>query len=948
MVQDNSLLEQTRHSEQLSLQQLQLAELQKIANSISSSVASNNSVSSVGSQVSGTVGGAAMPTNMMAMPANQSMQSNHFDMASLAAAGGLAMKSGMHNINNAATVGRSALDRTIGYIEKMQTSPFFAYKSIDWTRTNMEQAEYIQMQSRHRLENAGLKFASSLGNMGMASLGGAVGSAFGFPGAIAGTVLGSAVGSIGGDQIIKHVGVQQGYEKWLQQNSGRFINMFESNDSFGDGFNEKENKKLSKTLSKMNTKFFMSDDEMFTILNQVTDAGLMKSTSDMESFQKKFSGLVETVKKGAKMLNMSYEEIINLQGEWNKMGIKTDSEQAAMLSGIKTLSMITGKSEGETASSLEALIKGLVSGTTLDSATTSQVAQSSLSLASLFREKIGATDEKYKDALNIIENDYGSNDEKVASVYNSMTKQAYGTDLIKSAMAASLKQNEDGSVTVNQDEFNNIMNGLKSNQISLQDVASKGGQNIISNFDRAFQENFSTMDGGQAMQIMLNGVGETSAVDFVNQLLRTQSSRDGRNFEEMMTSMGIASSRNDAILWKSLADANNTFGSAIGQDVQAQNGANLIRNDASSQFGVSLTQRIKNFGEQTWQNVASWIPSLDGGFDSIKDFWTDTDSALRNGYSNQKKVSIADDEYKDVFKDIASASDKLNKEYKIDIKKEMNSSKSAGKLTQGVDNFFDILTSPSRWDTFFGGGEISNTGLAHDGTSVKKLLKKVQKSKQMSEEEKESMISNINQATGQTQDMVSGALDVVTALGGSNAREKMLDSITIDTATKRKTGAKKFDDFTNEKVLSKLSLDDQKRIQELAVNQAVKQVEQKFGSNLNGLGDLVKSKGYAEGNEKIQSILEGGVSKGEVKSLVKELMTVAQGGSGKSEVDKILGDVTESTAKNTKAANKNLDKANKNMEDMTNKLDEFTNTVNKAIKNLDKRTNQLETTMNRY
>lgn len=948
MVQDNSLLEQTRHSEQLSLQQLQLAELQKIASSISSSIASRDSVSSISNQNPGSVGSVAMPTNMMTMPANQSVQGNNFDIASLASLGGLTVKSGVHNINNAAAVGKSALDRTVGYIEKMQTAPFFAYKSIDWTRTNMEQAEYIQMQSRHRLENASLKFANSLGNMGMASLGGAIGSAFGFPGAIAGTVVGSAIGSVGGDQILKHVGVQQGYEKWLQQNSGRFINMFESNDSLGDGFNEKENQKLSKILSKMNTEFFMSDDELFTMLNQVTDAGLMKSVSDMESFQKKFSGLVETVKKGAKMLNMSYEDIINLQGEWNKMGIKTDSEQAAMLSGVKTLSMITGKSETETAGSLEALIKGLVSGTTLDSADASKVAQSSLSLASLFREKIGVTDAKYKDALDIIENDYGSNDEQVASMYNSVTKQAYGTNLIKSAMAASLIQNADGSVTVNQDEFNNIMNGLKNNNISLQDVASRGGQNVITNFDRAFQENFSRMDGGQAMQIMMEGVGEASTVDFVNQLLRTQSSRDGRNIEEMMTSMGIVSNRNDAILWKSLADANNTFSSAIEHDVQTQNGANLLRNDASSQFGVSLTHRIKHFGENIWQGVASWIPPLGGTADSIKDFWTDTDSALRNGYSSERKVSIADNEYRDVFKDIASNSDKLNKEYKIDIKKEMKNSKSAGKFKQGVDNFFDILISPTRWDTFFSGGEISNTGLAHDGTSVKKLLKKVEKSKQMSEEEKRSMIANINQATGQTQDMVSGALEVVTALGGRGAREKMLDGITIDTATKVKTGASKFDDFTNKKVLSKLSLDDQQRIQELAVDHAVKQVEKQFGNNLNGLGELIQQKGYAEGNEKIQSILEGGVTKGEVKSLVKELMTVAQGGSGKSEVDKILGDVTENAAKNTKAANKNLDKANKNMEDMTNKLDEFTNTVNKAIKNLDKRTNQLETTMNRF
>lgn len=946
MVQDNSLLEQTRHSEQLSLQQLQLAELQKIASSISSSIASRDSVSSISNQNPGSVGGVAMPTNMMAMPANQSVQGNNFDIASLASLGGLTVKSGVHNINNAAAVGKSALDRTVGYIEKMQTAPFFAYKSIDWTRTNMEQAEYIQMQSRHRLENASLKFANSLGNMGMASLGGAIGSAFGFPGAIAGTVVGSAIGSVGGDQILKHVGVQQGYEKWLQQNSGRFINMFESNDGLGDGFNEKENQKLSKILSKMNTEFFMSDDELFTMLNQVTDAGLMKSVSDMESFQKKFSGLVETVRKGAKMLNMSYEDIINLQGEWNKMGIKTDSEQAAMLSGVKTLSMITGKSETDSAQTLSALINNITSGTTLDAASVSGVAQADLALASIAREKNLYS----KDMANFVENKYGSDDSKVAADMAASIKSGYGNNQIKTASLAAMKLDSSGNVVIDKDELNNIITALQNGSTTIDAVMSSGGQKLQSGeLGANFVHQWQNMTGDQLYEMMLEGGGNIGANKFISSLINSAADKNPvLDANSLMVDMNMASDVNHAKMLNEWMALQENYGDAVTHDVQTQNGANLLRNDASSQFGVSLTHRIKHFGENIWQGVASWIPPLGGTADSIKDFWTDTDSALRNGYSSERKVSIADNEYRDVFKDIASNSDKLNKEYKIDIKKEMENSKSAGKFKQGVDNFFDILISPTRWDTFFSGGEISNTGLAHDGTSVKKLLKKVEKSKQMSEEEKRSMIANINQATGQTQDMVSGALEVVTALGGRGAREKMLDGITIDTATKVKTGASKFDDFTNKKVLSKLSLDDQQRIQELAVDHAVKQVEKQFGNNLNGLGELIQQKGYAEGNEKIQSILEGGVTKGEVKSLVKELMTVAQGGSGKSEVDKILGDVTENAAKNTKAANKNLDKANKNMEDMTNKLDEFTNTVNKAIKNLDKRTNQLETTMNRF
>ena len=53
----------------------------------------------------------------------------------------------------------------------------------------------------------------------------------------------------------------------------------------------------------------MSDDEIYTLLDGVTDVGLLTSTSDMETFKKKFSSLVSTVKSGAKMLNTSYEEM---------------------------------------------------------------------------------------------------------------------------------------------------------------------------------------------------------------------------------------------------------------------------------------------------------------------------------------------------------------------------------------------------------------------------------------------------------------------------------------------------------------------------------------------------------------------------------------------------------------------------------------------------------------
>ena len=954
MVQDNSLLDQARHSEQLSLQQLQLAELQKISSKLSAGGSFVNSTQSVGgTTVNSVAGTTALPTNMTTISDNQTVQGS---LNELATAGALALKSGVNSISNAASVGRASLERSAGYIERMQKSPFFAYKNIDWTRTNAEQAEYIQMQSRHRLQNAGLQFGTAIGNMGMASLGGAIGSLGGPLGTIAGTVVGSAIGSIGGDEIMKHVKVQQGYEGWLQQNSGRFINMFESNDGLGDGFNEKENKQLAKILSKMNTKFYMSDDEIFTLLNDVTDAGLMKSASDMSDFEKKFSGLVESVKKGAKMLNTSYEEMVELYGEWNKMGVKTDAERAELTSQIKTLSSITGATEGDAANTLSALISNLTSGTTLDAADASNIAQTDLAMASTARERNLWSE----NSMRVVENLYGSDDSKLAASMTSSIKNAYGKEELKSSLVAAMKLDDSGKVVVDKDELNNIITGLQNGTESIDTIMSKGGQKLQSGeLGQSFAHQYTTMTGDQFYQMALEGGGAAGTSQFMTSLLQSAANKNPNlDMNSLMVNMGIASDTNQAQLLTEWSGLYANYGDAMSADVQNQNTANLIRNDASSEFGVSLTQRIKNGWESGWQNIASGISSISPSIgrlgDGFKDWWTDTDTALRNGYSNARKTDVSNNEYRDVFKDIASSSNKLKNEYKIDLKSDLSKDSKVSKATSGFDTFLNVLTSPTKWDTalsgLFGKEEVeySNTALSHDGTSVKKLLKKVNKSKTMTEEEKEAMISNINQATGQTQDLVSGALDVVTALGGRSAREKMLDSINVDTATRIKTGAKNFDDFTDEKVLSKLSLEDQKRIQEMAVDQAAKQVETKFGGNLDGLASLVQSKGYANNNEKIQSILEDGISKGEIKSLVKELMTATQGGSGESQLEQALGAVTKDAAENTKNANKNLTKVNNNMEEMSDKLDTFTNTVNKAVKDLYNRTNQLERTINKY
>lgn len=175
-----------------------------------------------------------------------------------------------------------------------------------------------------------MDYGSKVSKAGVAGLGAAASTAASFglsamvPG-LAGLGIGIGAGAVTGlyvDAANDQIDRQNALNKYIYKNSNKFINSFESdNDRALGGFSRKDSVKAADYVRKMNTDFYLSDDEMATLLQSYTEGGLLKDVKDLESFKDKMKTLTKTVKEGALILNETYDSISDLMAEMKKAGI---------------------------------------------------------------------------------------------------------------------------------------------------------------------------------------------------------------------------------------------------------------------------------------------------------------------------------------------------------------------------------------------------------------------------------------------------------------------------------------------------------------------------------------------------------------------------------------------------------------------------------------------------
>lgn len=985
MIENNSfnanVSDEIHKTRQISLEQQQLAELQKITSGMQSNAQSNISgmYSSLGSAVNAAnmnenlrlqpdmAGRFELPTNMTSISNPYTIASTQpiisTDMLSKASFfGGMALRNGSSIGNAVATSGKDSMDRVADRVNGMLNSPFFAMRTIDYTRQSTKNMEGLQMAKEQSMSRAGMgiaNFGSSLAGGELGAMGGAaLGTAL-FPVAGIGTAVGAlggyAVGSMAGKGVMnvftEQMRDRQGYESWLQQNSDKFISSLESSNVTGAGFNRDERKQMGKFLSNINTDFYMSDDEIGNILEQVTEVGLMKSTTDMESFEKKFKSLVGTVKSGAKMLNTSYEEMIAMLGDLNKEGIKTPEEQNAALAGNKAVSQITGKDTSQSQAMIEGKKASQFSDPSLDPTTSMELSQQSVANADIAKTQL---DKMYKDgSLSTIKggqllyntlysSEFNGDAQKLSQYSSAVSGKVLDNDLTESILSIAMKTDPQSGVTsFDKDMLDEIIK-MQGEGKSIGEIANYA-QNKYGIDPNLTANNLTTLrnkSGVDTSALLVDQLGEGEAYNLVRNIVSSSAQGQGVS-EENIANQQFGLSNDEFYTLTGQAGLYNTpemqsssekFGKSKEQ--------NVFRNQLEESMGASPVDKFKAGFEELFQTgydgVGSvWNKSIIGS--TVRDasreigaFLSGKDTAWENGYSkytndinyaaSSKEKTSTDQLYRDIVDSNLYAVDKYQSKNLKDIVYK-------GEEVDGIN-----YSTNTRGQMVLG---LQNSTINRMGesNSTEALLKNIDKNKNLSDEEREKLKSNIAKSEGQTQNSVSSALDAALSIGGRSMRDQVINNTNL-------TGYGLFtqlDDLTDINKIRKLSLEDQQKIQQAMPDYLVKTIKSNYKTDeeLNKVMEN-KMKDYNEEGMSLyaNAMKDNKINDSELKQMVSMIMNRAQGETAGADGESdSSSDMVNTSAQNSK----NMGQVAENMKTETEMLDKVLNEQSRKIDMLDKK-----------
>ena len=849
-------------------------------------------------------------------------------------------------------------------INNFMNSTFMKANMVDYTRTSSKSIEGLQQAQIQGFQRAGLNVAEFGGNLAGGSLGASLGAVAGSAlipipgvGTMVGTMAGYAAGSFLGGKGVGLVTDQyrdrMSYDNWLQQNSDRFINAFESsNGRTGAGFNKEERKEMAKYLANINTEFLMSDDEIYTLLDGVTDVGLLTSTSDMESFKKKFSSLVSAVKSGAKMLNTSYEEMVQMLGDLNKEGIRSPEQQQEALAGIKTISQITGKDSIASAQLIQDTKDTLYNNASLDATTAQNLSESKIATMEAAKVVIDKSDfptnvEGGQLLQNYFNNQLNRDSSQLGLATSSWMGKIVSSD-VSSSLLAYMGRTDDYTKTFSFDKnvVSNVQNMIDKGA-TIDDVRNYLLNNPLQLDEKTITNNinrFKDQSPTDTLANLTNTLGETGTNDFLLSLVQSGVNKTGGYDEILARSTFGGLTEDEYNMLKAYnqvlqdPDVANTM-----QQQQALESQNVMRNKVEEAMGGPPIDRLKakveNFFQGTADVTETTFKSTGIGdfttriLGNVTDYFAGKDTAFNNGYNNQAAVDYSsdnkDDVYKELFiKDNLYALDK-NESKRLkdqigskqeDLKGVMYGSDMRNKTTLTLAN-----TTSSKFAQFFGDD---------GGLSTKTLLKDIDKRDDLTEEEKEKLKSDINKSQAQTQNVVSATLDTATLIGGGELRSVLKDNVDLVGY-----GAlTKLDDLSDINKISSLSLTEQRKIQQVLPEYLTKTLVTNYSeSALNQkLTEAMVSNGFGENSELYQKVMaDNKISEDEVKDIVTSIMNQTQQYSGtttttddgtqqvadsSSKNAKLIGEVANNSNKQTEALEKIIEEQNKQIDSMEKKL----------------------------
>lgn len=374
---------------------------------------------------------------------------------------------------------------------------------------------------------------------------------------VAGGAVSAGVGLVAGS-MISGARDSLAYQDILREKGYKAFNVFESQNDFGGiGLNLDKQQDISKFLRETAPENFLEDEEVQKILSGALDGKLLKSSTDVDSFKKKFKEIVGVVKEMTVSMNASIEEVTAMMGELERRGVSVNQ-----MGNVGAMAKLSGSFLGiGTQEAFQQMLETsdqLTSGNSLDASQAMKAAASNTFVTSQLTEQYAAESPEMKSYIKNNGGEAGVAADMTQRIAGALTNSPEVQNMAMTISAVGLEKGEDGVLRFNQDKLNQALaSGDSPQELITRGTGSLQGMEgaDLANYQQSFAE-MSRSEMNQSQQAQVTQMAIKSFMDMTGATEETAAMR-----------LGLASNQKDATVF--MDQLNNLASPEVAQQMDA-------------------------------------------------------------------------------------------------------------------------------------------------------------------------------------------------------------------------------------------------------------------------------------------------------------------------------------------------------------------------------------------
>lgn len=469
-----------------------------------------------------------------------------------------------------------------------------------------------------------------------------VGSFLAPGGLIASSAIGLGAGAVvayGADKVMDGARDALSYQRILEEKGYKAFNVFEGRNDFGGiGMNLSQQQDLSSYMRDLAPDKLLKDEEISKILDGALDGKLLKSSTDIKSFKKKFSDIVDSVKEVAVVMNASLDEATKMLGELETRGINA-SKATMLTSQAKVNASLQGigadKAFEQTLNAADTL--------TLGSGMSGEKAMTDVGISQYVTSNLY---EQYKTSdpalYNYIKNNGG---ESAIATMGAQTLQhglsRQSPELLISQLGFAAKDDGTGNITLDMEKVGQLTRGELGDAQAIQQLSNAN----LNQLKPGQRDQFVKSVGEMTKQQL--GSADNAAV--LRNLVELQSKKSGQTPEMTLMDLNLAGNPTEAAIL--IDQIYNTTGASVDEfaALSTREGLAAIKRvnspsifaEVKAGWAKNVTNPLGDIGQFVTDEVGSMTLSLQKSIHNV-----DADGNIRSD-----KLVKADEFYDRVYDD---------------------------------------------------------------------------------------------------------------------------------------------------------------------------------------------------------------------------------------------------------------------------------------------------------